>query len=101
RNGAKDDEQYAYEKRVGERPCERATVSDMQLFKAPVESLADAPNKVAASRGGAAFGVTGSALIEFDFGGHQVSDERWHESVRQNVRGQHREHHGHRERRKQ
>src|SRR5262249_42037990 len=98
RTGAKDDEQDAHEGAMTERPGQRVVVPDMQLFKDSVESLADAPDDVAAWRGGGrriwlivssgdARRVTGSASVKLDLAREQISDERGHESAREQVRG--------------
>src|SRR5215470_19979120 len=101
---------------MAERPGQGVAVPDMQLFKAPVEALADAPDEIAARRGGgrrirlvvflvaaprligcrirptafsrAAIRVTGPGPVKRDLSRQQISDERRDEGAREQVRGQ-------------
>src|SRR5262245_13083857 len=96
RNGAKDDEHGAYNQAMAERPGQSVAVSDMLLFKDPVESRADAPEDVAAWRGrrrriwlivfsGAARRALGSGSVKFGLARQQISDKCRHESAREQV----------------
>ena len=95
---------------MAERPGQGVAVPDMQLFKSPVESRADAPDDVAAWRGGgrrnwpvvlpvaallliggrirlivfstAALLLTGSGSVKRGLTRQQISDECGHESAR-------------------
>src|SRR5262245_3396510 len=98
---------------MAERQGQGVAVPDMQLFKDPVESRADAPDDVAAWGGGgrrirpvvfsgAALRVTGCRILQIGFScaalretgpgpvkrglaRQQISDERRHESAREQV----------------